>query len=186
VGWDLATTEKLTSNPSALAVIERVGAGFVARLVLVWKTAEPQEAEERVRAVLECISERAEGGGARRLCIDASNEQYFANRIKDALGKIVLVEPIVASETAKAPGEREPISFKARLGHELLNVLNDGRLALPPERYIKEDFRLVKRNRGTFETELSPQGMHGDTFEACKLALRAVTVKAAGAVAVVG
>jgi hypothetical protein len=191
VGWDLATSEKLTANPSALAVIEDVGARFIARLVLAWKTASPEEAQARVRAVLDCIGARtptsATGAGpARRLCIDATNETLFANDMKKAFQGEVLVEPIVASQAVRLPGQKEPVTYKVLLGHELLNVLNDGRLALPPERYIKEDFRLVKRNRGTFETELTSQGMHGDTFDACKLALRAVTAKPPGPVAWVG
>jgi hypothetical protein len=186
VGWDLATTEKMMSNPSALAVIEEVGAKLVARVVLTWKTSDPRESEERVRAVLDCIAGRESGGGARRLCIDATNETLFAQDVRRHLMGKVLVEAIMAGAAAKVPGQREPVSYKVLLGHELLAALGDGRLALPPGRYIKDDFRLVKRNRGSFETELNPQGMHGDTFDACKLALRAATVKPPGPIAMVG
>ena len=186
LGWDLATTEKATSNPSALTVLERVGLDRVARLILSWKTDDPDRAEEIVTRIVNGVAMRKEGGRPRRLCIDATNERYFAQSMRKALAATVPVELVIGSETVEVPGEQDPITKKQLLGGKLVEVLEDAHLILPPERYIKEDFRLVKKKRGTFDNEVAPDGKHGDTFDSTKLAEHALTSGAGGITSVAG
>ena len=170
LGWDLATTEKATSNPSAFAVMERVGNDFYARAILTWKTADPQVARERVAQLVQAVRERPAGGGARRLGIDATSERNFASDVRRELRAVLPVQLVIASERHEMPGT-EPTSWKQWLGARLVSVAEDNHLVLPAARYVREDFRLVKRDRGSYVCEPDGQGRHGDTFDAVKLAL---------------
>jgi hypothetical protein len=85
IGIDLATTEKASSNPTALTVMERDGTNVIARCTIVWKVADPAIAKERFARVVETVNARKEGGRARRLCIDATNERYFATEVQKEL-----------------------------------------------------------------------------------------------------
>ncbi len=174
LGWDLATTEKQTSNPSALTVIERVGNDSIARAIFVWKTADPALALERVHNILLAVKARKTGGRARRLCIDSTNERYFATDARKEFRGEVYVDLVVASETIERPGLPN-INRKQQLGESLVSELEDNLLALPAVRYVREDFRLVKKERGQFVCEPDVMGRHGDTFDSTKLALHALT-----------
>lgn len=179
VGHDVATTEKGVSNPSCLTVMEQHGAEFIGRLFLIWKTCDPDIARGRIRRVLQVIAARKEGGPARRMCIDATNERYYCTDLRKQLSGVVPVELVVASETVEQPGS-EPITRKALLGNEYVSVLEDNKLSLPPQRYIKTDHRLVKRDRGSYVCEAGPNGEHGDTFDGGKLGLWALKGKGKG------
>lgn len=174
IGVDTATTQRATSNPTAVAVCERSGAETIVRAVVVWKTRDPHIATERIRAIVDAVKARPSGGSARRLAIDATGERYFAESIRRELGSEIPVELVVASESIHAPGMTAPTNFKQYLGSELVGELDDNHLWLPPERYLREDFRLVKKERGMFTCEADGQGRHGDTFDAVKLGLRAL------------
>lgn len=174
LGWDLATTTSETSNPSAFAVVEEFGVEVKARAVIIWKTADPDAAKERCRRLVEAVRERKEGGPARRLCVDATNERYFAQEVRKELGGLVPVELVIGSETIEAAGEREPITMKQYLGGQLVGELDDNHLWLPPERYVREDWRLVRKEKGQFVCEPDGNGRHGDTFDGTKLGLRAL------------
>lgn len=174
LGWDLATTEKATSNPSAVAVVEEQGQDKIARGIIVWKTADPALAEERMRLILGGVSARRDGGRARRLCIDATNERYFATLMQTALRGECPVELVIGSETIERAGQ-EPMTMKQFLGGLLVGELEDNHLVLPASRYVREDYRLVKRDRGTYVCEPDAQGRHGDTFDGTKLAIHALT-----------
>ena len=174
LGWDLATTTKETSNPSSFSVIEEDGVDLKLRAVLVWKTADPELALERARRIVETIRHRPEGGRARRLCLDATNERYFAARARSELAHEVPVECVIMSETVEVPGEDTPITLKQRLGSLLVGELDDNHLWLPPERYLREDWRLVKKEKGQFVCEPDAAGRHGDTFDSTKLGVRAL------------
>lgn len=171
VGWDLATTTSETSNPSAIAVVEAQGAERIARLVLTWKVADPDVAMERISRVLGVIASRAKGGRARRLSIDATNERYFAQSARKALSASVPVELVIGSETIQPKGQPEPMTMKQFLGGRLVGELEDNHLTLPAERFLREDWRLVRKERGQFVCEPDSAGRHGDTFDATKLAL---------------
>jgi hypothetical protein len=56
-----------------------------------------------------------------------------------------------------------------------VNTAEDGRLLLPAESWLEKDLRSVKRAGGSFECEVDEDGNHGDTFDAIKLALHALT-----------
>lgn len=174
IGFDVATTTKQTSNPSSLSVVERRGVELIVRAVLVWKTTDPDIAEERIERVITTVRDSRSGsaGGARRLCIDGTNEKYFAERIKKALGRYLPVEIVVASVKAEKPGEE--MNMKQYLGSMLVAELDDNHVLLPPERYIRDDFRLVKRDRGQFICEPDAAGRHGDTFDGTKLGVYAL------------
>lgn len=179
IGLDVATTTKATSNPTAIAVCERYGAETIVRAVLVWKTADPKLSEERIRECVQAVHQRPSGGPAKRLCIDATSERYFAESLRRSLAGLLPVELVVASETYEGPGMSEPLTLKQYLGSELVGELEDNHLWLPPERYLREDFRLVKKERGSFTCDPDGAGRHGDTFDAAKLGLRALRGSAA-------
>lgn len=173
VGYDIATTEKQTSNPSSVTVMEERGANLVAVVTIVWKTPDPAVATDRVWRTLEAIESRGEGLRARRLVIDASNEVYFATALQQLFCGHCPVELVKGGETIDLPGN-EPQTMKAYLGNQLVGAFDDNRITTAPERYIKTDMRLVRKDRGSFDTELGTNGEHGDTFDSHKLALHAL------------
>jgi hypothetical protein len=179
IGFDVATTEKSQSNPSALTVMERRGVEVLAVLTVVWKTRDPIIAKDRLRRVVEAVRQRPDGGRARRMAIDASNEVYFATEVQRDLAPLVVVELVKGGETVEQPG-REPITKKALLGNQLVGAFDDNQITTAPDRYLKNDMRLVKRDRGSFSCEAGPNGEHGDTFDSHKLALHALTSTGGG------
>jgi hypothetical protein len=182
LGWDLATTEKEASNPSSFTVTEDIdGLNWKGTATIAWKTADPDIALARAKAIVQVINMRPKGGRARGLAIDATNERYFAVRVQRVLSALVPVELVIASETVEQPGS-EPITKKALLGNQLAADINENRATLPPEKYIKEDFRRVKRDRGSFACEMGPNGEHGDTFDSQKLSLYKLRGGASGAI----
>ena len=185
IGVDWATTEKESSNPTAVTVMEREGIEKRAVLTVVWKTRDPDLAIERLRNLVLTINARPEGGRARRLCQDATSEKYHCANVRKALAGLVPVEDLVGSETIELPG-KEPMTMKAYLGNQFIGELDDNHITLAPERYIKEDFRLVKRDRGSFTTEISPSGQHGDTFDSHKNANEALESTRGGITTVAG
>lgn len=169
IGLDLATTEKGISNPTALAVMEQAGAELIVPLVLTWKTKDEALAEERITRVVDAIARRQEGGRARALAVDATNERYWASSLRKKLASRLPVHLVVGSESAEVQGQ-QPQNWKQYLGAALVGELDDNHLTLPPERYLREDFRLVRKERGLFVCDPQDDGKHGDTFDSCKLA----------------
>ncbi len=177
LGWDVATTTSETSNPNGFAVVEEHGVDLIVPAVLVWKTADPDIALERARLIVQAVAERRVVGGnrrARRLCVDATNERYFAQRVRKELAALVPVELVIGSETTEVPGQPEPMTMKQFLGSRLVGDLDDNRLTLPPERYLREDWRLVRKEKGQFVCEPDANGRHGDTFDGTKLGRHAL------------
>lgn len=170
IGFDVATTTKATSNPSAVTVRERIGVEKFNRLIVTWKTTDPNIARERLGKIISAVRSRPEGGPARRLCIDATSERYFAQDCRTEFGGMLPVELVIASETVEVPGQPEPITMKQLLGSRLVAEFEDNHEIWPPERYVKEDVRLVKKEKGQFVCEPAPDGKHGDTFDSTKLA----------------
>lgn len=184
LGWDLATTTKQKSNPSSVSVIEERGVEKIVRAIIIWKTADPDVALERARRIITTVAARREGGPARRLCEDATNERYFAATVKKELSALLQVELVVASETIESASESR--TMKQHLGGLLVAEFDDNHVLLPPERYVREDFRLVKKERGDFVCEPDADGRHGDTFDSTKLANYALTAGGAGVSIAVG
>lgn len=181
LGWDLATTEKETSNPSAFTVTEENGVEWSGIVTFTWKTNDPAIAEDRAERIIDTVARRPAGGKARALCVDATNERYFAVGIQRKFRAKVPVVLVIGSETIQRPGMEEPMTMKQFLGSMLVSEIDDNHATLPPERYLRDDFRLVKRDRGSFNASLGPEGQHGDTFDAHKLALWALKRRGADA-----
>src|SRR6185369_11579768 len=74
----------------------------------------------------------------------------------------------------KAQKAGEEMNMKQWLGSIAVAELEDNHAILPPERYVRDDFRLVKRDRGQFVCEPDAAGRHGDTFDGFKLAVHAL------------
>jgi hypothetical protein len=170
IGIDPATTTKQKSNPTAVALVEDHVTEEIVRAIFVWKTADPKQADERIDLIVAAVAARKSGGGrARGMCIDATNERYWASATRDRLTADLPVELIVGSEAHDEPG-MERMTMKQFLGNRLTGSLDDNKLTLPPDRYVREDFRLVKKDRGQLVCEPDIDGKHGDTFDAVKLA----------------
>ena len=86
-----------------------------------------------------------------------------------------MVELVSSTQKIKYRGEEMPA--KVYLGNQLINILEDGNLVLPPAKWLEKDFRLVKRDRGSFTTEVDSNGGHGDVFDAVKLAIHGLGAK---------
>lgn len=172
VGFDVATTEKETSNPSALTILEFADGLHLARLIFRWKTSDPKVSTGYVREIVSTLR-------TRRLVIDASNERFYARQVRDELSRHCPVELVVSSENITVGGDELPL--KTYLGNLVVNALDDGRLVLPAHRTVQQDFRLVRKQRGRFDNEVDASGNHGDTFDSTKLALHGWLTPAAGA-----
>jgi hypothetical protein len=170
MGHDVATTTKEQSNPSALAVIEKVGLNYIARLIMTWKTSDDRVSKAILRFAVEGLI-RADKR-PRKLTVDNSNEKFFASQVQRELAGLVPVDLLGGGETIKYLGEE--MTVKNYLGNLVINTMTDHRLALANDPVLKVDFRLVKRDRGSFVTEVGPGGRHGDTFDAVKLALHSL------------
>lgn len=168
LGFDVASTTKAKSNPSSLAITEQHGAEFIVRGILNWKTWDPAVAEERLERAIRAVAARKAGGPAFGLAVDATGERLWCQGLRRKLGALVPVDLVIASETIELPGEPEKITLKQYQGGLLVGELDDNHLWLPPDRYIKEDFRLVKKEKGQFVCEPDVNGQHGDTFDAVK------------------
>lgn len=169
-GWDLATTTNETSNPSSFTVMERFGNAWIEVLVCTWKTDSDLVQEARARAIIETINGRPAGGRCRGLAIDATNERMFAKRMSRELGKLCTVRLVVGSESWPIEGPEGPLNYKTKLGGDYMQLFKDGQIDVPPSAYLKEDHRLVKREKGLFICNPAPDGKHGDTFDSGKLA----------------
>lgn len=174
LGFDVGTTTKGLSNPSSLTVTQQRGLESVSVLNVLWKTRDPQLARERLaRAIQVC---RNAGAPARRLCIDASNERYFAEETRKLLAAHVPVELIIAGANLdpRPPGYDDPINYKTFLGDLYCVAINDNRCLLPPEPYFKKDHRQVIKERGSYSAEVDADGGHADSFDSGKLSFYAL------------
>lgn len=170
-GLDPATTENEKSNPTGFAVVQKVGNEFITRLAARWKTADPAV----TIAIIEDALKLPKTLHPRRLVVDASSERYFAADLRRRLRGKVMVE--LMSSTQKVTYRGEEMPAKVYLGNQVINLLEDGQLILPSSKWLERDFRLVKRDRGSFTTEVDTNGGHGDVFDAVKLAIHGVGAK---------
>lgn len=173
IGLDPATTTKKTSNPSAITVTQQVGLMFLARLIIRYKTDDPDVTEMILRQIIDGL--RSRGLSVRRLCILATNERFFAVSLRKKFVSKVPVELVIESENITYLGEK--MLVKAYLGNLVVNTIDDGYLPLPPEPFVKTDMRLVVKDRGTFDSELGEDGGHGDTFASTGASLHALKTK---------
>ncbi len=168
LGLDIATTEKKTSNPSALALTENIGNHYYVRLLIRWKTSNDQVTTALLRDLLFLLAPRR----PRRLCIDSTSERFFAAALKRTFAPLVPVDLVISSESTEYLGEK--MTFKQYLGNLLINTLEDGHLSLPDEPWVRNDFRQVQRVKGSFHADPDESGNHADAFDAVKLSLHAL------------
>jgi len=167
IGLDTATTEGKKSNPSAICVMEKLPGLYVQRLSLRWKTA----SEEVSRQVIDLVVSQtlARSRNLRALCIDASNEVFFAQSVRAMLRGRVQAHLIKGGEAIDWKGAR--YNFKTLLGSLYVNAFEDGFMALARAEWLLEDHRLVVREAGSFRAPVGEDGAHADTFDAGRLAL---------------
>jgi hypothetical protein len=160
IGLDLATTDKDTSNPSSLTVTEKIGVLKIQRLVINWKTAKEAVTRGIVRVVFMDLAMAKIR--PRKLCIDATNERFFAQRIQKELQHHCTIELVIASEGIEWRGEK--MDMKTVVGNLYVESFQESTSRLPDARWLKDDHRLVKKIAGRFVSDTSPEGRHGDTF----------------------
>lgn len=176
LGFDVATTTKGKSNPSSVSVVEEHGPEWLVRGRFIWKTKDPDIANERLDRIIDCVARR--GVRAVALTQDASNEKYYAEANRKRLRSKLPVILVVASEgitPEQKPGLDKPTNYKEWLGDTLVSKLDDNNLTLPADSYTREDYRLVMKDRGKFVCEPNERGMHGDSFDSDKLGGYALT-----------
>ena len=164
LGNDVATTDKKSSNPSAFTVMEKLNGLYWERLVVRFKSTDPEVSYAVISSILDARPERE----WRCLNIDASSEKYHAKNVQRKFRGRLRVNLISSAETIVF--ENEKFSFKTLLGDLYVSAFQDGILALPPEEFVLSDHRLVKKQAGGYVTEVDDEGNHGDTFDSGKLA----------------
>jgi hypothetical protein len=171
-GYDIATTTNKKSNPSSFTLSQARGAERWARLIVRWKSANPDFSESLLKRALAAL--KLAGGRIQGLSIDASNERYYATQLKqritDCPVHLIVSGEVVATGDPSQPEMRQ----KERLGSLMVNTANDRLLACPDVEWVKADWLLVKKEKGLFVTDLDPAGNHGDTFDSTKLSLDAL------------
>ena len=165
IGADPATTENDRSNPFAITVLEYDGAVYWAKLIVRFKTRDDQRAKQMLKVACSIGNRRR----LRKLVVDASSEKFWCAQVKRELSAYCPVELVVAGE--KIAWQGEEMNYKQYQGNLLVNNLDDGRVALPEERWIRDDFRLVMKSKGSFDNRVDAAGNHGDTFDSTKHAL---------------
>lgn len=165
IGYDVATTINKSSNPSSITVTEDYGGKFWQRLLVRFKTDDPEAVYQILNSILEAPDPRK----LRSLCIDSSNEKFHARNVRTKMRKHCPVYLIGGGEKVKWEGA--DFTYKTLLGQLYVSSFEDGRIALPDGEWIVKDHRLVKNHAGSYATDLDDAGNHGDTFDSGKLSL---------------
>ena len=184
IGFDVASTTEQKSNPSSITVTENMSGERLQRLVLIFKSKKRQLMSDYLARTVGVIKARPEGGPARKLCIDASNERLAAEETRDDLIPFIPVQLVLggASVEPLPPGYRDNINYKTYLGDTYSTSINDGRTVVPSDDYIKMDHMLVIKDSGKYSCHVDPlTGAHGDTFDSGKLADFALVSNSGGA-----
>lgn len=171
VGADPATTENEKSNPFAITIMERVGMMYFARLIVRFKTSDGEKAKAFLREACTLGDNRR----LRRLVVDASSERFWAAEVKREFSKFCPVDLMVSGEKTTYQGEE--MNVKSYLGNLLVNALDDITLAVPEATWLKDDFRLVMRDKGSFVNRVDSAGNHADTFDSTKNALHGLVTR---------
>lgn len=172
MGFDPASTNGETSNPSSFTVTEQVGLERIQRLVVLWKEKRESVQKQRIRDICMAVRDRRAGGPPRRLCIAAGNERLFSQGVQEELGGFVPVELVIegASVDPLPAGYEDKINYKTWLGDLYATAINDNHYSCPSAEYFKQDHRLVTKNAGRYECDPQPDGKHGDTFVSGEMA----------------
>lgn len=167
LGLDVATTTKSKSNPSSLTVMQKMQRLYVQRLILRWKSDDEAVSRAIISRILDDIKHR--GITPKSMCIDASNETFFAQALRAQFRGRCMCYLIKGGETIEWKGMK--YSGKELLGSLYVNSFEDGFMALPREEWVMTDHRLVVRDTGSFRADIGIDGGHADTFDSGKLAL---------------
>lgn len=166
VGLDLATTEKRTSNPSALTLSEQQGPQVVEWLNVRWKTSDDRVTKAVLRHVCEGLATRRRR--LRAISVDASNERFLCAQLAREFSVYAPIRLVVSGEKTTWKGEE--MTFKQLLGTLYSALYEDALIASAEAQWLGDDRRLVRREKGSFVADLGPNGEHGDTFDSGKLA----------------
>lgn len=169
ISQDPATTEKDKSNPSGLVIAQRINGRVRFPVVCRYKTAD----DRLQKAILREACDLPDGTRVSRIGIDATSERFYAGQVYREFRDIAPVELIVASEIPRELENlppRERMNFKSYTGNLLVNMMDEGRVELPMDRWVKDDWRSVVRLKGGFDNIVDSAGNHGDTWDAAKIA----------------
>lgn len=166
IGMDLGTTDKVTSNPTVIDVMEDYGGLLNERLIFSFKTRDEDVTEAALDVIFGDL--RRAGKRVRAMAIDSTNETFFAQRLKKRFSGQCAVFLVKGSENLNHAGET--MIAKQLLGNLFANEHTDGRIATPTAPWVKDDRRLVKKVKGLFNSATDALGQHGDTWDAGKLA----------------
>jgi hypothetical protein len=175
LGLDLGTTESEKSNPSSLTVAQHDDGAIACRLIWRWKTKDPAIAKARIERVVKAVSARL-GRAPRCLCIDATSERYWALMLQKDLRHLIRIELIIGSERIIHQGQS--FTMKQYTSDGYVNDLDDGRITLPACRWLFDDHRLVRKERGLYVASVAPDGCHADSFDGNRLARHGLIVPA--------
>lgn len=164
LGLDVASTIGDKSNPSALCVMEKWEGVFYERLLLRWKT----EDLDMMKGIIRHVLKRVPKSFRKAIVVDKSNEKFAANKLKKMLAGEIRVIGLAGNNTVIFEGEHT--DAKTAMGSAYCAALEDGLIAMPSGKWIRDDHRLVKRNGAKFECKPDKDGNHADTFDAAKLA----------------
>lgn len=164
LGLDLASTKNKRSNPSALAVMQKVGHLYNTPLEARWKTDDTDVFLSILSHVIKDIPPTQRGC----LVIDSSNDKLAAMSFKRRLSHLIRVVLVAGNDVIRYKGEE--FMAKVLLGSLLCNLYEDRIIAIPNAPWLVDDHRLVSRDGASFSAVVDVNGCHADNFDAEKLA----------------
>lgn len=167
LGIDLGTTTNKKSNPTAFSLLEREGLIKYMRFAARFKTGQRDVIQSFLVRLLDLLDRRDRK--LRVVVMDASNERLTVGDIAMDLSGRVSIRASIASTIRIMYGEK--VNVKTITASAVVNHLEDGRLKLPAEEWIKKDFRQTVREKGGFTAAVAEDGAHADLFCATGLAL---------------
>lgn len=156
VGVDPATTTKKLSNPTGIAVTERIGLDYYVRAAVRFKTDDPAV----TRAMIDRAISLPNGRRVRRVVILATSERFFATDERKRLAGKCPVDLVYEAEKVAYLGEE--MTYKLYLGNLVVNMLNDARAFLPNAVWLRNDLR--QPEGATFMADPDENGNHADLF----------------------
>ena len=139
LGLDVASTIEDKSNPSSLTVMEQWEGVYYERLVVRWKTEDLDVMESIIRHVLKPIAKSYR----KALVVDKSNEKFAANKLRQRLSGEIRVIGFAGNNNVIYEGEKT--DAKTAMGSAYCGALEDGLIAMPSGKWLRDDHRLVKR-----------------------------------------
>jgi len=170
IGVDPATSEKQKANPTGAAIAQQTGRGIRLPVVARYRIGDDLRQIAVIRELVEGCKAR---GCQVTLGLDASSEVLFARRVRRELGgicRVVLTQAGAVTEAEKGKPAHERVNFKTASYNTLLNHMEDGTAEVPAARWLRDDWRLVRRAGGGFQIDLGNDGSHGDSFVASAIA----------------